>query len=674
MKSFFSSLTVFAISLSLLASAQAASNSTNGPSCGVAKPDDSYFSVVGVQGTGVQPRQELRELQKDRELWNMFLQAFSRFQAMDQSEKTSYYQVAGIHGAPFGQWDKVKGQPGQEMMGYCPHTSNIFGTWHRPYLALFEQILHDRAVEIAHEYPIGEARNRALAIAARSEFRFKDWGHTIRYPLHPYAVNATSRDVEVNVRVGKQQPSLRDMLYKLLTIYQPFSQVSNKASGGTIGNVETLHDGLHNVFGLGHMGVVEVSAFDAVFWFHHCNIDRILAIYQARYPDTWIEDAKQATGSFAVARGSVLGTASPLAPFHMNALGDMWTSTTSRNWTSFGYTYPEVANNPDNATLTSSINRLYKPKTQGLSNINATHPVPGGNSTNATAQATDWLCQVNLPTDIKISYSVRAFLGEPSTNPVDWPTDPNYVGQIASMSSPRMSSSVVTTGNIVLTEKLAQKHASGELKSLDKETVAAYLKEKFSWRIQALDYTEIPRTNPPAGLNVTVFNVPVSIPKSDTEVPTWNGQIEYNEEIHGNPPVYNGPGLDGTNSTLPAGQSSGIYNPATGEFEWKNATNAAIGGGAAPVLDIKTETSLIKSTVTQHLSAASSSGAFTSVPTSGVISASSVVEVSSASPTSQSTPSTTRTMSFAKVSPRPTKPADPQTAYVTSVIYEYVTV
>ncbi|CAE6995327.1 hypothetical protein P3342_000092 [Pyrenophora teres f. teres] len=733
MKSFFSSLAAFAISLSLLASAQAVSNSTNGSLCGVTKPDDSYFSVLGVQGTGVHPRQELRELQKDRELWNMFLQAFSRFQSMDQSEKTSYFQVAGIHGAPFGPWDEVKGQSGQEMMGYCPHTSNLFGTWHRPYLALFEQILHDRAVEIAHEYPIGEARNRALAIAARvrlpywdwamnppnpqegvmpeslrchtvtvtfpngtvgeirnplyrydfhplksedfaplSEFRFKDWGHTIRYPLHPYALNATSRDIEVNVRVGKQQPNLRDMLYKLLTIYQPFSQVSNKASGGTIGNFETLHDGLHSVFGLGHMGVVEVSAFDAVFWFHHCNIDRILAIYQTRYPDTWIEDAKQATGSFTVARGSVLGTESPLAPFHMNALGDMWTSTTSRDWTSFGYTYPEVANNPDNATLTSSINRLYKPKTQGLSNVNATYPVPGGNYTNGTAQAIDWLCQVNLPTDIKISYSVRAFLGEPSTNPVDWPIDPNYVGQIASMSSPRMSSSVVTTGNIVLTEKLAQKHASGELKSLDKETVAAYLKEKFSWRIQALDYTEIPRTNPPAGLNVTVFNVPVSIPKSDTEVPTWNGQIEYKEEIRGNPPVYNGPGPDGTNSTLPVGQSSGVYNAVTGEFEWKNATNAAIGGGAAPVPDTKTETSLIKSIVTQHLSAASSA-ASTSVPASRVPSAS-VVEASSASPTSQSTPSTTRTWSFARVSPRPTKPADPQTAYVTSVVYEYVTV
>lgn len=96
MKSFFSSLVAFAISLSLIASAQAAFNSTSGGSCGVAKADDSYFSVVGVQGTGVHPRQELRELQKDRELWNMFLQAFSRFQAMDQSEKVSYYQVAGM--------------------------------------------------------------------------------------------------------------------------------------------------------------------------------------------------------------------------------------------------------------------------------------------------------------------------------------------------------------------------------------------------------------------------------------------------------------------------------------------------------------------------------------------------------------------------------------------------
>jgi len=95
MKSFSSSLATFTTFVSLLSHAQAATNSTDGPSCSVAKADDSYFSVVGVQVTGVHPRQELRELEKDSALWNIFLQAFARFQAMDQEEKVSYYNIAG---------------------------------------------------------------------------------------------------------------------------------------------------------------------------------------------------------------------------------------------------------------------------------------------------------------------------------------------------------------------------------------------------------------------------------------------------------------------------------------------------------------------------------------------------------------------------------------------------
>lgn len=344
----------------------------------------------------------------------------------------------------------------------------------------------------------------------------------------------------------------------------------------------------------------------------------------------------------------------------MNALGDMWTATTSRNWTSFGYTYPEVADNPSNATLTSSINHLYKAQTQGLSDTNSTVPAPGGGTNNRTAQAIDWQCEVNMPTDIKISYSVRAFLGEPSSNPIDWPTDPNYVGQLASMSSPRMSSSVIVTGNIGLTEKLAQKHASGELKSLDKETVQAYLKEKFSWRIQALDFSEIPRNKPPAGLNVTVFNVPVSIPESDTEVPTWNGDVEYNEDIEGNPPVYDGPGPDGTNSTLPADEASGSYNVGTGEFEWKKAPDVA------PVpADPKTETRLLESVITQYVTLGASP-IQTSTPMSTAI------QVSSKEIVSEAPVSTAPTVS--EQAPEPTAPAEPRTTVVTSVIMEYVTV
>lgn len=123
MKSFLLHLTRATATLSILSTAQAAlSNSSSGASCSAPVPDNSFFSVVGVQGCGVQPRLELRDLEKDAELWNMFLLSMARFQAMDQNQKISYYQIAGIHGVPFKSWDNVSGQEDQShLMGYCEY-------------------------------------------------------------------------------------------------------------------------------------------------------------------------------------------------------------------------------------------------------------------------------------------------------------------------------------------------------------------------------------------------------------------------------------------------------------------------------------------------------------------------------------------------------------------------
>jgi tyrosinase len=205
-----------------------------------------------------------------------------------------------------------------------------------------------------------------------------------------------------------------------------------------------------------------------------------------------------------------------------------------------------------------------------------------------------------------------------------------------------MKTDVIVTGSIVLTEKLAQKYQSGELKSLDKADVNAYLKANFHWRIQALDFSEIPRNSPPAGLNVTVFNVPVTIPQSDTEVPNWTGDLEYNDDIDGNPPVYNGPGMAGTNSTLPVGEIAGTYNATSGEFEWKNGTRL----DAAPKGENSTSTVLPTRYVT-------------------------ITAPQTLSPT-PSPVFTSGSLSSAQA-PEPTPPAGPRTRYVTTVIMEYVT-
>lgn len=350
------------------------------------------------------------------------------------------------------------------------------------------------------------------------------------------------------------------MLYKLLTIYQPFNEWSNKANGGKIGNLETLHDGIHNSFGLGNMGIVEVSAFDPVFWFHHwcaphpstlasifeltwhSNIDRIMAIYQHRYPDTYLEPSKQAKASFTMAKDSVQDGDSPLSPFRMNANpGTVWTSNHVRDWEHFGYTYPELKDKPSNESLTITINRMYQKKSQGLQNSTNTQSVRfrARNGDTKKADAWQWMAEVNLPSDIQTTYSVRAFLGAPNADPKKWATDPNYVGQVASLASPRidMDSDIIVTANIALTNRLQEKFEAGELKSLEKPDVRAYLKENFYWRIQKADSTEISRDEPPAGLNCTVFSVPVHLPESEIDVPTFAGDFEYDGDIDGRPQV-----------------------------------------------------------------------------------------------------------------------------------------
>jgi tyrosinase len=54
----------------------------------------SYYAITGATG-GVQPRLEIRQLQQTGEMWNLFLLAMDEFEAMDQKEIDSYYQIAG---------------------------------------------------------------------------------------------------------------------------------------------------------------------------------------------------------------------------------------------------------------------------------------------------------------------------------------------------------------------------------------------------------------------------------------------------------------------------------------------------------------------------------------------------------------------------------------------------
>lgn len=56
-------------------------------------------AVLGIKAPGVdaiQARLEIRELERRPDLFNVFLLGLQRFQSLDQNDKLSYFQVAGI--------------------------------------------------------------------------------------------------------------------------------------------------------------------------------------------------------------------------------------------------------------------------------------------------------------------------------------------------------------------------------------------------------------------------------------------------------------------------------------------------------------------------------------------------------------------------------------------------
>jgi tyrosinase len=97
----------------------------------------------------------------------------------------------------------------------------------------------------------------------------------------------------------------------------------------------------------------------------HRSIDRILALWEAINPDSYVEPMADTYGTFVIEAGTVEDANTPLYPFHRSDdPNDFWTSAASRSTRDFGYTYPEIQDwGVDQGTLQNNvrtaINNLY---------------------------------------------------------------------------------------------------------------------------------------------------------------------------------------------------------------------------------------------------------------------------------------------------------------------------
>ncbi|OTB08796.1 hypothetical protein M426DRAFT_7516 [Hypoxylon sp. CI-4A] len=564
-------------------------------------------------------RPDIRDLQKDEDRWSLYILALSWMQYTDQESSFSWYQITGIHGAPALTWADVQPTPGNEHSGYCTHVSILFPTWHRPYLALYEQVLYNIVQFIASLYPPElQDRFQRAAVAFRipywdwaatppdgvsalplsvggspmvnisgpngiqsisnplfsytfnpfngstfPDFPYNVWRETKRAPRPVNSANATSNNSFVAHAFDVHLPSIQQRLYNIFANYPNYTTFSNEAwvpynNNGTYDSIESLHDVIHTVGGgvYGHFAIIAYSGFDPLFWLHHTNVDRIFAMWQVLYNNSYVVPQSAVYSSHTTSPGQVEDVQTALTPFFVNET-HFWTSEMVRDHTVFGYTYADVANKSRQEVITtinqrygnfspasmlrdSSVTREHSggqethlsqrspPRVNGLSWNSQSSTRPSINAIFTNDKYREWIANIRVSKHaMRSSFSIHLFLGEVPSDASSWPVSPSLVGTLgvfAHRGTHGQMSRRKITGTVPLTSALVHMVTSGKIESLDVDNIEPFLKSNLELRVCLVNGTVV-GAHEVDELKVQIVSSMVRAPKSEDELSEW-GAIE----------------------------------------------------------------------------------------------------------------------------------------------------
>lgn len=356
-------------------------------------------------------------------------------------------------------------------------------------------------------------------------------------------------------------------LYNLFTNYDNYTIFSNEgwaANTTSYDSLESLHDNVHALLGGldGHMTIVPFSAFDPLFFLHHCNVDRIFALWQVFHPDAWVTPEIARINSYTTSVGQILDSSSALTPFYANSGGKFWTSDMLRDPTALGYTYSELASSgislsnmtsilKGQAQVASIVNQLYGGysvnkislqskrseshghlRRHGQSGWHEGHGRRSTNSVPVTKIISDqgkyreWIANIRVikqaldgPFSVRLGLSGPGGLFDVGSMSV-FASPP----EIASMRKMAPGAEYITS-TVPLTAALVDEVADGALTSMDPGDVEPYLRKYLATSVVDADNTEVDPASL-AGLKIEVVSWPVQATSSEAQLPTW-GEADY---------------------------------------------------------------------------------------------------------------------------------------------------
>lgn len=374
----------------------------------------------------------------------------------------------------------------------------------------------------------------------------------------PTSINpdAASNNSAINQNLVTHMAQNQQRLYNLFSNYGNYTIFSNEgwaADTSKYDSLESLHDNIHAMLGGqdGHMTIVPFSAFDPLFFLHHCMVDRILALWQVMYPRSWVIPVVARTNSYTTSVGQMLNSSSALTPFYASSNGTFWNSDMLRDPAKLGYTYPELEgislSNMTSVSIgrpkviaaitqlygTYSVNRLVT-GSQGPGNIHTRRlgghfhhdpwrrspiALPVSRIVSTLGQYREWIANIRVvkqgmqgPFSIGLAFS-----------------DGTSVGTMGVFASPTTLADMMQmapgaqyiASTVPLTKSLVDKLSDGTISSLDPEDVGPYLKTNLKVCATKGDGTGVEPADVP-GLSITIISAVVQATSNDESLPIWD--------------------------------------------------------------------------------------------------------------------------------------------------------
>ena len=282
--------------------------------------------------------------------------------------------------------------------------------------------------------------------------------------------------------------------------YAPYSNqgYNGPLRGGLLDSVEGLHNQIHGLLG-GHMASVPFAAFDPMFWLHHTNLDRLEALWQAMYPQSYVVPQLNRIGTYVRDQNTIENSTTPLYPFRKSE-DDYYAAQDVRSTSRFGYTYPEIRGlglTPSQLSfeVRSIVQALYNrdARQPPLTRRSAPYDTPINKTEPASPKYQDWFLNIRANRQmIPETYLINFFFGEPPQQCTDWPSADNRAGTQVVFSGDGITSNWARDmGQIPLNRQLITQQQCGELESYEKSVILGYLKDVLQWQVLTASGLEV---------------------------------------------------------------------------------------------------------------------------------------------------------------------------------------